>query len=177
MKKIRGFIAVALVASSLFPLTACGKKIQKIDEDDLIDGFEDIFDWDESSDYRENEDYEFHVANYDDPDNPFEYEADYTLQGAEFDDDGTYAYIMYYIMDEDDAAEMFDNYYGAYADGKKDVESDYSKGKYGYYLEVDEDDCFRAMYYSGDMILEISTSGEEEVENVKKLLKDVGLPC
>ena len=176
MRKIINFVAVILVAVSLLPLTSCGKKIHKVSEDDLIDRMEDIFDWAENTDYLKSEDCEFLVTNFDDKNNPYVYEADYSIQGEEYNGEWVYARVKYYILDDGDAAATFDNYYKVYADGKKNIESGYSMGNYGYYIEIDNPDCFRAMYYADDMILEVTSCNKDGIELVKQFVKELGLP-
>ena len=103
-------LAVTMVGAMLLSVTSCAKTFKKIDEDDLMDAFEDVFDWEEGYDYREIKDYEVRGTNFDDVEDPFIYDDCYHLQGAEFRDEDymTYAYFAYNEFEEaKDADEYF----------------------------------------------------------------------
>ena len=180
MKTMKKVVSAVLIGTMLISVTSCSKKFKKIDDDDLEDAFEDIFDWDEGEDYRELKDYELWATNFDDTDEPFIYDDVYYIQGAEFNEDDwmTHAYIAYSVFEEkDEADEYFVNYYNVWAKDRKDVESAYHKGSWGYYIEANEKDHFSAMYYIDDMVLEVSSYDEDGVKQVKEFLKSFGYPC
>ena len=180
MKVMNKVLAVTMVGTMLLSVTSCAKKFNKIDEDDLMDAFEDVFDWEEDYDYHEIKDYEVRGTNFDDVDDPYIYEDCYHLQGAEFRDEDymTYAYFAYNEFEEaKDADEYFENYYNVWAKDKKDVEQAYHKGSWGYYIESNEKEAFSAMYYIEDTVLEVSSYDEDGIKQVKELLKSFGYPC
>ena len=180
MKTMKKVLSAVLIGTMLLSVTSCASKFKKIDDDDLMDAFEDVFDWEEGADYRENKDYEVWGTNFDDVEDPYIYDDCYYLQGAEFNEEDymTYAYFAYIVFDEPkDADEYFTLYYDVWAKGEKDVESAYHKGSWGYYIETNEKDCFIAKYYIDDMVLEVSSFDEDGVAKTKELLKSFGYPC
>ena len=176
MKKMRMIVAVTLASATLFSMTGCVKKIEKIDEDDLMDAFEDYFDWEEQADYRELENYEVRATNFGNADRPFIYDADYYLQGCGYNDEGVSAYVSYIIFeDEEDADEYFENYFATYAEDKKDVSQSYREGDWGFFIP-DNDNMFRAFYFVDDMVMEVSAYDDDGIETLKDMLKNFGYP-
>ena len=179
MKVMNKVLAVTMIGAMLFSVTSCAKKFKKIDDDDLIDAFEDIFDWEEGYDYRESKDYDLWGTNFEDVDDPYIYDVKY-VQGAEFNEEDymTYAYVAYAeFEDKEEAEEYFLLYYDVWAKDKKDVEQAYHKGDWGYFIESNEKDHFSAYYFVEDTVVEVSSFDEEGVKQLKQLLKSFGYPC
>ena len=176
MKKVKGVIASVLVVTMMFSLTSCCS-VKKIDDKDLEDAFEDVFDWDEDdNDYYESDDYEKWATNFDDPDDPFIYDLDQYISGYDSDDDG-YMSVSYCVFeDSEDADEYFGYYYEAFAAGDKEVEKSYHAGRNGYYISYNEKDRFFAVYFCDDMIIEVTASGDDYTKQMNKFLKTLGLP-
>lgn len=173
MKKFKGVIAAVLAVTMMFSLTACGKKVKRIDDNAIEDAFDVVFGWDDDE-YYEFEDYEQWGTNFDDPDDPHIYELDEYISGSEWDDD-EYIHITFCDFDEvDEADEYFGEYYGAFGDDTK--KNSYKEGRWGYYIEYDEKDRFAAMYFCDDMVLEVTGVGKDNVKLVKQFLKELGLP-
>lgn len=173
MKNFKKIMAGALMLSMLFSFTACGKKIEKIDDGDLTDAMEDELGWDEDDEYREHKDYEIWGTNFDDVDDPYIYDLDSHIQGM---DDSLF--ISYSIFDdEEEAEEYFLLYYDVWAKDNKEVPSKYSKNNYGYFIEyVKQDDAFHAYYYAEDMVLEVAAYEKDDVKDLVKFLKAIGYP-
>lgn len=176
MKNFKKVLAAALVASMLFSLTACGKKVVKIDEDDFSDALEDTIDWEEGREFGIIKDTTVIATTYDEADS-YEYDADIYINGMDYGLTDYSVYVQYVIFDdEDDANDYFYCYYEAYAEDNKDVSKKYTEGESGYFIDVNVDDGFHAFYYAEDMVFEIRAFDEASAKAVRGMLNDFGFP-
>ncbi|MBO4635943.1 MAG: hypothetical protein J5685_02240 [Clostridiales bacterium] len=175
MKK---FVCGILCVSVLFSLCGCGrKKVIKIDDDDLTDAFEEFFDWEEDDDYRVSKNREVRGINYEDLEDPYFYDANLYIQGAEFTEDTTYAYILYIeFEDEDDASEYFSHYYDEYT-WVDDDDRYYRDGQYGYIFDNDEKEKFSGYLYAEDMVIEFSSYDADGVKILRDMFRSLKLPA
>ena len=177
MKIFRKVLSAALVATMLFSLTACGKKVVKIDEDDFVDALEDNIEWEERQQYVYIEDTTVYATNFEDPDDSFDYDADVYISGMDHGETDYSVYCQYIIFDdEDDANEYFANYYEAMAEDNDDASKKYKEGESGYFIDINVEDGFHGVYYAEDMVFELRAYNEESVKAVKTMLKDFDLP-
>ena len=174
MKKL---VCGMLCLGILFSVCGCGKKVVRIDGDDLTDAFEEYFDWEEGEDYRVLRDREVRGTNFEDAEDPYFYDVNLYIQGCEFNDDTPYAYVLYLeFEDEEDAGEYFSHYYDAYSNLDDDRRC-YRDGSYGYLLLNDDRDCFHGYIYADDMVIEYTSLDPDGIKIMKRMFAELKLPA
>ena len=170
-KAIKNIVSVVLLASMALSLAGCAKKIEPIKKKDFKDALEEVFDIDDD-DYS---DYD-----WDDYTNIYYYDHDTRVE-------------MYQFDNEDDALELFEDYYDEFEDmiedkefkGKKKSFFDEKKG-YGYILlngESDSDDFFDddiygGIYWTGDTVIFVYVLSDKDkyTEKIDAFLNAIGYP-
>lgn len=175
MKRTVKIMAAFLTLSMAFSLCSCGKSIKKIDEDDFADALEDELDWEEDEDFRIHEEYEVYAVNFEDADDPYYYDTDTFIQGAEDDDEGILLFIQYNLFeDEDDAEEFFLDYYDEYV-GNDSSRPHAHSGNSGYFIDTSSDTRFSAYYYAEDMVIYVS-SFRDGADTMRDFVRSLGYP-
>lgn len=172
MKKVlTNVVSVILIASMGLSVSGCAGKIKPVAKKDFKKALEESFDIDDDdyTDYKGS-----------DYDNVWYVEHDYYVEYYQFDD-------------EDDAMDMFDEFYDRYEDmvDDKDFKGRHrsvvnDKKAYGYILlkgESDDDDFFDGDIYGGiywvdDTIIIVLVSSDKDkyVDNITAMIRALGYP-
>ncbi len=171
MNKIKRAIALTMEAVMLMSITGCHKKIEKIDEEDVIAALEDVLGLEEGEDSDDETDHYTVTHTYNGRDCSIVVNVDR--------EEGSYdiEYIIY--EDEDFAQRHFEYYYEYYTDPaiyrEFDYLIDYKAGEWGYIVK-DLDGVLLAVYYVDDMMITVDSRSENNNEKVKVFLSELGLP-
>lgn len=180
MKKLRGLVALTLVASMALGSTACSKSksvsVKEITSDEFIDACEEMG-------FKEQKDmyYDYYEEKYYHEYSSKELKSDYPkceeVVYAYGKDDST-SYYFYIFEEEADAHDYFEACYYYYDDLENyekcecNVDAKFNDGDQGYVTYcVDYDkkandyDCYGAVYYSGNMVLTVRYSTSDKLKD------------
>ena len=174
MKRMKKTIALVMAAAMLVSIAGCHKKINKVDEDDVIAALEDVLDLEEADDSENESDYYNVVDNYPG--------REIFIRGyVDKDDDHDESIVITYIVyeDEDEPIEHFEYCYDAVTHNalykKDDYIAYYEEGELGYAV-VEVGEFFDAVYYVDDTVLEVSARSEDDIASAKEFIRELGLP-
>ncbi len=174
MNRIEKTVALLLIASMTVSITGCHKKIDKIDEDDVISALEDVLDLEEADDSDNETDYYNVVDNYPG--------REISIRGyVDKDDNHDESIVITYIVyeDEDEPIEHFEYCYDAITHNalykKDDYSAYYEEGEWGYAI-VEVGEYYTAVYFVDDTVLEVSARSEDDIGSAKDFIRELGLP-
>ena len=165
--RIKRVISIVLLISFLFALTGCRRKVPYIKPDKLIASLENCLDIEEITDYDGSG---YHVSRSSG-------NSSCLVSGIVSAETG-YIKIDYKIYDKSsEATEYFRQMYESYteAPGSEDFSGYITSGNRGY-LVIDDGDFFLGLYCVKDMVLSIDAHSEEQVDEAKGFLEELGLP-
>ena len=171
MNKIKRAIALTMAAVMLMSITGCHKKIEKIDEEDVIAALEDVLGLEEGEDSDDETEHYTVVRN--------STGRDYSIVVNVDREEGSYdiEYIIY--EDEDFAERHFEYCYECYTDASayRDYEYNlyYKEGECGYIVE-EYREVFLAAYYVDNMMISVSSHSVNDNGKIKEFLSELGLP-
>lgn len=174
MNRIEKTVALLLIASMTVSITGCHKKIDKIDEDDVISALEDVLDLEEADDSDNETDYYNVVDNYPG--------REISIRGyVDKDDNHDESIVITYIVyeDEDEPIEHFEYCYDSITNNalykKDDYSAYYEEGEWGYAI-VEVGEYYTAVYFVDDTVLEVSARSEDDIASAKDFIRELGLP-
>lgn len=169
MNRIKKAISITMAAAMLVSVAGCHKKIDKIDEDDVISALEDVLDLEEADDSDNETDYYNVVDNYPG--------REISIRGYVDKNDVVITYIVY--EDEDESIEHFEYCYDAITHNalykKDDYSAYYEEGEWGYAI-VEVGEHYTAVYFVDDTVLEVSARSEDDIASAKEFIRELGLP-
>ncbi len=192
MKKFKGLIATALIASVLFGATGCGvKKFEAVSKKDFINALEDVADakdYDSVSDPEDIYDYSYYSEYLDAYELLDRYEIS---EDVEYQDGDTYYYFIEF-GDDEDAMDFFERYiYDVFDDVKSDGDfegksSTFMNDDYAYVIvhgESDsedfyDDDIVGGFFVRDGVFVAVFTLSDKDskIEDVNDFLKAIGYP-
>lgn len=167
MNRIKKVISLTVAAAMLVSVAGCQKRVEKIDEDEIISAFEDVLDleqvsFEESMQLKGESDYYYIV----DPSG-----SSISISGyVHNEDDPRNSTSIFYIV-SDDSEDKFASYY----ENMEPENGCYHKGDWGYFVK-EEGNVIIAVYYADDMVLTVTAGAEENVEYAKEFINELGLP-
>ncbi len=169
MNRTKKTISLVMAAAMLVSVAGCHKKIDKIDEDDVISALEDVLDLEEADDSDNETDYYNVVDNYPG--------REISIRGYVDKNDVVITYIVY--EDEDESIEHFEYCYDAITHNalykKDDYSAYYEEGEWGYAI-VEVGEHYTAVYFVDDTVLEVSARSEDDIASAKEFIRELGLP-
>ena len=171
MNSIKRSICVFIICFMMFSFAGCSKKIEMVDEDEIMDALEDVLDLEEF-DGEHRTDYYF-IENVG-ADN-FGVSA-YVNNETEDPDDECIRIAYYSVQDEDSVEEWFESQKKTFGNNKDYlVTESYTEGQCGYFI-VQVGDTIKAFYFADGMRLEVDVISSNGYDLTEAFLKELGLP-
>ena len=185
MEVNKHIIAAILAPVFIFSITGCGKKIDPIENDDVIEALEDVLDMEKYEGYGdfppryyiETEDGEVYLRDFDDPRAPsVSLDVEYQLMTHTTGGSSTIEVNYIIFEDGDDAEAYYDSWYKS-ADNMHNKEFHHNRinGQCGY-LIVKTDTFYNVVYFSDDTLLCAIARNADDFEEIEEFVDALGLP-